>query len=183
MPMTVRSRPCPAATRGTWRSVRRAARRALLVAAVGLLPARLASAVDAPVAVSVAALFVGEEKIVEGVVTAVERDTHVVKLRLGTPPQSLTVSLVMGLLTRFPVNAEVYYAGKTVLVAGRIGKFRDELEMTIRDPANIEVLDPAATAQGTLVLREQHEAMRTKLQALEERIRQLEAGNDVTPSQ
>lgn len=146
-----------------------------------MLPAPAVSAIDGPVAVSVAALFVGEERIVEGVVTAVERDTHVVKLRLGTPPQSLTVSLVMGLLTRFPANAEVYYAGKTVLVAGKIGKFRDELEMTIREPANIEVVDPDTAPQGSLALREQHEAMRAKLRVLEERIRQLEEGNVGAP--
>lgn len=119
----------------------------------------------------------------EGVVTAVERDTHVVKLRLGTPPQSLTVSLVMGLLTRFPANAEVYYAGKTVLVAGTIRSFRDQLEMTIRDPANIEVVDPQIAPQGSRALREQHEAMRAKLQALEERIRQLEGSLGATRGQ
>jgi hypothetical protein len=176
--MTIRSRPSPTASRREWR--RSGVAGAVLLAAAGLLAGQAASAIDSPIGVSVAALFVGEEKIVEGVVTAVERDTHVVKLRLGTPPQSLTVSLIMGLLTRFPSNAEVYYAGKNVLVAGTIKKFRDDLEMTIRDPANIEVIDSAGS-ESSIVLREQHDAMRTKLQLLEERIRQLESKDGAPP--
>jgi hypothetical protein len=135
--------------------------------------AECAHAMEAPIAVGVAPLFIGEEKVVEGVVTAVEKDVNVVTLRLGTPPQSLTVSLIIGLLTRFPPHPEVYYAGKTVLVAGKIEKFRDELEMTVRDPARIEVLDLDSGSDAKL--REQHDAMRAKVQSLEERIRQLEA--------
>jgi hypothetical protein len=141
---------------------------------VGVLAtATVASAGQAPIAVGVAPLFVGEEKIVEGVVTAVEKDVNVVTLRLGTPPQSLTVSLIIGLLTRFPTNPEVYFAGKTVMVGGIIKKFRNELEMTIRDPARIEVVDLDLASDPKL--REQQEAMRAKVQSLEERIRQLEA--------
>jgi len=144
------------------------------VALIGVVAAaNVVSANQAPIAVGVAPLFVGEEKIVEGVVTAVEKDVNVVTLRLGTPPQSLTVSLIIGLLTRFPTKPEVYYAGKTVLVGGIIEKFRNELEMTIRDPARIEVVDLEMASDPKL--REQQEAMKAKVQSLEERIRQLEA--------
>lgn len=132
-------------------------------------------AMEAPIAVSVAPLFVGEEKVVEGVVTAVEKDVNVLTLQLGTPPHAMAVSLIIGLLTRFPANPEVYYAGKTVLVAGTIEQFRDRLEMTIRNPAHIEVVDLDARHQDPK-LREEQEAMRARLKSLEERIRQLEAG-------
>lgn len=152
-----------------------ASRLAPVLVAVLALTADVARAVEVPIAVGVAPLFVGEEKIVEGVVTAVEKDVNVVTLRLGTPPQSLTVSLIIGLLTRFPPNPEVYYAGKTVVVGGMIQKFRDELEMTIRDPARIEVVDLDSASRNDPKLREQQEAMRAKVQSLEERIRQLEA--------
>lgn len=130
---------------------------------------------EAPIAASVASLFIGEEKVVEGVVTAVEKDVNVLTLQLGTPPNAVTVSLIIGLLTRFPPNPEVYYAGKTVLVAGTIEKFRDNLEMTIRDPAHIQVVDLDAAGRDPKQ-REEQEALRARLRSLEERLRQLEAG-------
>lgn len=151
--------------------------------AVFILAGDAVCAMEPPIAVNVAPLFVGEEKVVQGVVTAVEKDVNVVTLRLGTPPQSLTVSLVIGLLTRFPPNPEVYYAGKTVVVAGTIERFRDELEMTIRDPARIEVVDLDSASGADPKLREQQEAMRAKVQSLEERIRQLEASQQKPPGQ
>jgi hypothetical protein len=126
-------------------------------------------------------LFVGEEKIVEGVVTAVDKDVNIVTLQLGTPPHTLAVSVVIGLLTRFPTNPEVYYAGKTVRVAGTIEKFRDAVEMTIRDPSNIEVVDFEAARREDPKLREEQEAMRARVKSLEERIRQLEAGQQQQP--
>ena len=147
-----------------------------MLACVDVAAIASANTASGAISVNVAALFVGETRIVEGIVTAVDRDTNVVKLRLGTPPQSLTVSLVMGLLSRFPPNPELYYAGKTVLIAGTIDKFRDDLEMTIRDPANIEVVDLDVEPQPNLVLREQQEAMRAHIRALEERVRELEEG-------
>jgi hypothetical protein len=147
----------------------------LIATALITLVSTAAAAVEAPITVSVAPLFVGEEKVVEGVVTAVEKDVNVVTLQLGTPPHTLAVSLVIGLLTRFPASPEVYYAGKTVRVAGTIEKFRDTLEMTIRDPANVEVVDLDAARREDAKLREEHEAMRSRVQSLEERIRQLES--------
>jgi len=140
-----------------------------------------AGAAEAPIAVAVAPLFVGEEKVVEGVVTAVSKDANVVTLQLGTPPHALTVSLVIGLLTRFPTNPEVYYAGKTVRVAGVIEDFRNVLEMTVRDPANIEVVDFDAARRTDPKIREEQEAMRARVQSLEERIRQLEANQQRQP--
>lgn len=156
-------------------------RPALALVAVFALAGDVVHAMEPPIAVGVAPLFVGEEKVVQGVVTAVEKDVNVVTLRLGTPPQSLTVSLVIGLLSRFPSSPEVYYAGKTVVVAGTIEKFRDELEMTIRDPARIEVVDLDSAGRDDPKLREQQEAVRAKVQALEERIRQLEASQQKPP--
>lgn len=154
--------------------------RTLIATGVFSLMSRAIFAVEAPIAVSVAPLFVGEEKVVEGVVTAVDKDVNVVTLQLGTPPHSLQVSVIIGLLTRFPTNPEVYYAGKTVRVGGTIEKFRDALEMTIRNPANIEVVDLDAAGRADPKIRQEQEAMRARVQSLEERIRQLEAAQ---PSQ
>src|SRR5512140_1639521 len=80
----------------------------------------VAAALDTSIAPGVAGLFIDEEKIVEGPVTAAERDGNTVHLRLGTAPQSLTVSLIIGLLSNFPPEPERYYLGKSVRVVGTI---------------------------------------------------------------
>ncbi len=160
-----------------------------LAALLLVLPALAAGAPpDAPISPSVAALFIDEEKIVEGTVTAAERDGNVVRLRLGATPQALTVSLVIGLLSNFPPAPERYYLGQTVRVAGTIRSFRDTPEIVIHDPAHITVLGAAQPAaaerpvptppagEDAAALREQVRALTERLRELEEQVQRLKGG-------
>jgi hypothetical protein len=146
----------------------------------------IAAALDTSIAPGVAGLFVDEEKIVEGPVTAAERDGTTVRLRLGNAPQSLTVSLIIGLLSNFPPEPERYYLGKNVRVVGTIRSFRGALEIVLHDPAHIEVIgasrlvvsgerppatDPAANDAG---VHDTIDGLRQRVRELEEKVRQLE---------
>jgi hypothetical protein len=157
-----------------------------------------AVASETTIAASVASLFIGQEKIVEDTVTSAERDGNVVHLRLGRPPQDLSVALIIGLLSSFPPDPEHYYLGKPVRVAGVIRSFRGVTEMEIHDPARIQVVatagvsvvnppvatrplsEPvgaagaAATAESSL--RRQVDQLNERVRQLEERVLQLERG-------
>lgn len=109
-----------------------------------------ATPADVSISPSVASLFVGKEKVVEGIVSAAPREGNVVRLQLGTPPQSLTVSLVIGLLSNFPPDPEHYYLGKTVRVVGTIQSFRGAGEIAIHDPALIQVVDASVPPAARL---------------------------------
>jgi hypothetical protein len=154
-------------------------------------PSQAAS--DAAIDANVAALFIGEEKTVEGTVTAAEREGNAVRLHLGSGPQALTVSLVIGLLSKFPPAPERYYLGKTLRVAGTIGSFRGTPEIVVRDAAEIQVAGapkPAASnppGTGPASARQPPpadtiEVLHERIRVLEERVRQLErsapAGED-----
>jgi len=147
-----------------------------------------AASPDGAISASVAPLFVGEEKIVEGKVTAAERDANVVHLRFGVAPQALTVSLVMGLLSDFPREPERYYLGQTVRVAGTIRSFKDRPEIVVHDPANIKLVGaptqqvserapPAPPgAEDAAALREQVKTLNERVRALEDEVQQLRGG-------
>jgi hypothetical protein len=144
-----------------------------------------AASPDAAISASVAPLFVGQEQIVEGKVTAAERDANVVYLHFGDAPQALRVSLVIGLLSDFPSQPERYYLGKRVRVAGTIGSFKDRPEMVIHDPANIKVVGasgphagrhdagPTPDKQDAAALREQVKALNERVRMLEDEVQQL----------
>jgi hypothetical protein len=132
----------------------------------------------AAISATVAPLFVGEEKIVEGTVIAADRDANVVYLRFGTAPQALTVSLVIGLLSDFPSDPEHYYLGHAVRVVGTIRSFKDRPEIVIHDPANIKLID-ATTPQNSRAAATAPEsadapALREQVKTLNERVRTLE---------
>ena len=138
-----------------------------------------AASSDGAISANVATLFVGEEKIVEGTVTAAERDANVVHLRFGTGPQALTVSLVIGLLSDFPHEPERYYLGKSVRVAGTIRSFKDRPEMVIHDPADIKLAGATAAqtsqaAAGAQQGSDDAPALREQVKILNERVRTLE---------
>jgi hypothetical protein len=147
-----------------------------------------AASPDGAISASVAPLFVGEEKIVEGKVTAAERDANVVHLRFGAAPQALTVSLVIGLLSDFPRDPEHYYLGQAVRVVGTIRSFKDRPEIVIHDPANIKLIATTtqqasehmpATAGGSedaAALREQVKTLNERVRALEDEVQQLRGG-------
>ena len=136
-----------------------------------------AAAPDATISANVAPLFIGEEKIVEGTVTAAERDANVVRLRFGSAP--LTVSLVIGLLSDFPSDPEHHYLGHTVRVAGTIRSFKDQPEIFIHDPANIKIVGPGAPpaaerAASVPPPSDDAPALREQVKTLNERVRTLE---------
>ena len=149
---------------------------ATLAVLLGLrLPAH-ASTSDASITAGVAALFVDQEKIIEGQVTDAERDASTVRLRLGHAPHTLTVSLIIGLLSKFPPDPEHYYLGKNVRVFGTIHSFRGELEVVVHDPALIEVADaPRAPTPGTdPALRDSIDALQHRVHELEDQVQQLQ---------
>ncbi len=107
-----------------------------------------AAASEPPIAANVAGFFVGEEKLVEDTVTAAEREGNIVHLQLGKPPQALRVSLIIGLLSKFPAAPEQYYLGKTVRVTGMIHSFRGAPEMDVHDAADIQLAGTSAPPPG-----------------------------------
>lgn len=141
---------------------------------------------EAAISASVAPLFIGEEKIIEGTVTAADRDANVVNLRFGNAPQALTVSLIIGLLSDFPADPEHHYLGHTVRVAGTIRTFKDRPEIVIHDPNNIKIVD--ATAEGhepaapgapssddAAALREQVKTLNERVRTLENQVEKLQS--------
>jgi hypothetical protein len=142
---------------------------AVLAVFLGLCGPCAAATADGSITAGGAALFVDQEKIVEGPVTDAERDASTVRLRLGYPPQALTVALIIGLLSKFPPEPERYYLGKTVRVVGTIRSFRGSVEMVIHDPADIEVADAPRTGSTAA-----DTSVRDDIDALKQRVRELE---------
>lgn len=139
------------------------------------LAAVQAVAAEPPIDAGVAALYVGRERSVEGVVTAAERDGYVARLTLGTPPNSLRVQLLLGMLSRFPEDPETHYLGRKVRVYGRIGEFRGQTEIILREPDRIVVVDEMPAADPNVGILED------RVRELEDRLRSLETG-EVTPT-
>jgi len=141
-----------------------------------------AAAHDEPISANVARSFVGEEKVVEGTVTAAEREANVVHLDFGNAPQALTVSLIIGLLSDFPRDPEHYYVGHAVRVVGTIRSFKGRPEIVIHDPADIKLTDvvevqgghPAAASDDTAALREQVKTLNEHVHMLEDQLRKLQ---------
>lgn len=105
-----------------------------------LAPVSASAWIDSSISPSVAGLFIGDAKVVEGAVTSADRDSNVVRLHLGKAPQEVIVSLVIGLLNNFPPSPETYYAGKTVRVAGTLQSFRGVPEIVLHDAGDIQVV-------------------------------------------
>jgi len=130
-----------------------------------------------PIDVGVAPLYVGHEVTVQGLVTAAERDGYIVRLRLGEPPGSMSVQLVLGMLSRFPANPEAHYLGKEVRVYGRVSEFRGNTEMIVREPDHIVL----ASEVGAPVNAEEYEVLQNRVRVLEERLQELQ-GASATPT-
>lgn len=156
------------------------------LAGLSVPPLTLAAANDAAISANVAGLYVGEEKVVEGKVTAAERDGNVVRLRVGNAPQDLTVSLIIGLLSTFPPQPERYYLGRPIRVTGTIQSFRGVAEMVIHDPVHIQVGDvstpslgqPPASSRAERIADpsayQRLDVLDGRMRALEDRVERLE---------
>lgn len=183
MSTTVSSSCSAARLRPTGRWSCRAAFLVLVLATAVLC--RSSDGAEPPISASVAALFVGEEKTVEGTVTHAARDGNVVRLHFGPPPHALVVSLIVGLLSDFPPAPERYYLGQSVRVVGTIRSFRGTPEIVIHDPARIQLArgapavpaTPAAPAGGDAsALREEIGVLKERLRMLEDQLRRVEGG-------
>lgn len=113
-----------------------------------LAPVSASAWIDGSISPSVAGLFIGDAKVVEGAVTSADRDSNVVRLHLGKAPQEVIVSLVIGLLGNFPPAPETYYAGKTVRVAGTLQSFRGVPEIVLHDAGDIQIVGSNAPQAG-----------------------------------
>lgn len=132
------------------------------------------------IAPSVAGLYVGERRSVEGRVTSIDRDANVVNLHFGDSRATLTISLVIGILSGFPPEPDTYYANHIVRAVGVIERFRDTLGMTIRDPDDITVVDIEAPAAGgagqpAVDIQERYDEMNSRLRDLERRLNQIDS--------
>lgn len=143
-------------------------RSAFVVLCFAALPA---VAAEPPIDAGVASLYVGRKVTVEGVVTAAERDGWIVRLDLGSPPQTLRVQLVLGILSRFPENPEAYYLGKEIRVYGEVAEFRGQPEIILREPDRIVVVggddDPIPAERNVRVLENRVRELEDRLQVLE----------------
>lgn len=195
--MNSTGQPVYAADRGTTRTRRGGAPLtwlrvvvAALLAVFGFCSVGAAGVADeVSIQSNLASLYVGKQKVVEGTVTAAQRDGNTVRLHLGSRPQDLTVSLIVTLMSNFPAQPERYYLGKTVRVAGTIGSFRDAPEIAVRDPADIQVVGargstPGGTTQDDRpgadagaeddAVRQRMDTLADRLHRLEERVQRLE---------
>jgi len=137
-------------------------------------------AIDKPIAATVASLYVGRVVIVEDRVESTERRENSVRLRLGQHPQSLTVVLVLGLLDGFPPQAEEYYLGKDIRVAGRVENFRGVPEIRLRDAKLIQVGTagapaPAVDDEAAASRRREADELRHEIDRLRSQMREMES--------
>ncbi len=158
--------------------------------AIVLLSASVALAATETISATVAGLYVGEQKTVEGKVVAAERDANVVKLHVGDKSPAMTVSLVIELINRFPETPETYYLNRMIRVVGVVERFRGVVEMTVRDPDNIVVVDNrgvvVAGSTGAPVndLQQRYDALNQRVQQLEQRVHELDKpGQDTAPAE
>src|SRR5881296_1749416 len=129
--------------------------RAALLGLLGLVASTpLAGAAAPPVYPwQEAGRHVGEVVTVEGMVAAAHGtgDTCVLEFA-PDDPHALRVILVLPMFSSLPPKPERLYAAKRVRVSGVVRRFAGRLEMVLRSPAQIEVVDvagpaaPAATA-------------------------------------
>ena len=151
--------------------------RRLAVVALTLAGTLEAAADEPPIEVSVAPLYVGQVVTLEGEVTRTHRDGYVVRLQLGEEPQTVMVQLQIGMLSRFPPHPEAHYLGKEIRVVGRVDEFRGQIEMRIRDPDHIALVDELQSDTADEEVR----ALQDRVRRLEQRLEDLEADPLPTP--
>jgi hypothetical protein len=153
----------------------------LLILGFGVLT--LAAAPDNSISPSVAGLYVGAQRVIEGTVTAAERDGATVHLHLGSKPPELTVSLIIGLLSTFPSDPEHYYTGKTIRVSGTIREFRGRPEIVIHDAGDIQVVGAAPAVAAVPDAGTEVQQLRERVHQLEQRVHELEGSRAPANSQ
>lgn len=88
-----------------------------------------------------AASCVGRVCGVRGTVAAAENEGPVIRLYFDAARRDVYVTLVRGWFVDWPD-----YAGHAILATGPVDRFRDQIEIMVRDPDGITVLDAPLTA-------------------------------------
>jgi hypothetical protein len=87
---------------------------------------------------------VGEIVTFEGDVAAAYTTTGTCVLEFeAANPKGFRAVLVIPLFTGLPRQPERLYAGRRVRVSGRVQRFQGRLEMVLRDPSQVEIVDVA----------------------------------------
>jgi hypothetical protein len=87
---------------------------------------------------------VGEIVTVEGDVAAAYTTAGTCILEFeAANPKGFRAVLVIPLFTGLPRQPERLYAGRRVRVSGRVQRFQGRLEMVLRDPSQVEIVDVA----------------------------------------
>ncbi len=155
--------------------------RALCGAALLLVWAACAVQAVELIDVSVAPLYVGKDVIVEGKITAAERDANVVRLQMGPAGRGLTVALVIPLLNDFPTSPETYYAGKIIRAAGLVRSYRGKPELAVRSAQDVSIVGEPPDAAAGVAAKKDAAVLRQQVQDLENRVNELERNKDATP--
>jgi endonuclease YncB( thermonuclease family) len=83
----------------------------------------------------------GEEVVVEGTIVRTHRAEKVMYLNFHANwKRYLTLVIHVKDLPRFPVDPDKAYRGRKVRVRGEVKLYKDRLEMVVRDPGNIKVI-------------------------------------------
>lgn len=86
---------------------------------------------------------IGELAVVQGAVVRTYQSDQVLFLNFDEDfRNTLAVAIFAADLDRFPKNAEDFYKGRKVRVCGIVKEYRGAPEMIVRNPEQIEVLEP-----------------------------------------
>jgi len=86
--------------------------------------------------------YIGEEKIVEGIIAdGYKSETNTVFLNFGYPypDHCFTAVIFFSDLTNFPENPQDYYEGERVRVKGIIKEYKGKPEIILKDASQIEI--------------------------------------------
>jgi hypothetical protein len=109
---------------------------------------------------------------VRGTVVATESVGPTYRLYFDAADHTARVLLMRGWLVTWP-----HYDGETIVATGKVDRFRDHVEMIVRDPSDVAVLDPTPTpppSAAPTASPGELEQLRDRVRTLEQRIRQLE---------
>jgi hypothetical protein len=115
-----------------------------------------------------AADCVGEICAVSGSVASVEESAGAIRLYFDDARRDVRVNLVRGWLVSWPD-----YRGRAIVATGPVRRFREFVEITVHDPAAIQVAgDPPAATPAPA--QEEVQELRDEIRRLQRRVDELE---------
>ena len=91
-----------------------------------------------------AASCVGRVCSVRGTVALTDNDGAAIRLYFDPERRDVRVLLMRGWLVTWP-----QYDGQTIIATGKVGRFRDHIEVSVLDPSKVVVVDGAALPTPT----------------------------------